>query len=69
MNMTPFSILGRFLMPAAFVVLLGSHCVADDIEVGKPFPMLMLPSLDGGQPLSVASFEGQKRVLHIWASW
>lgn len=39
------------------------------IEVGKPFPSLLLPSLDDGRPLSLEDFRGRKLVLHIWASW
>ena len=36
---------------------------------GQPFPDLALPSLDGGRPLSVASYRGKKLLLHIFASW
>ena len=39
------------------------------LEVGDRFPELVLPSLDGGEPLSIASFRGRKLVLHVWASW
>ena len=39
------------------------------LEVGDRFPDVMLPSLDGGEPLSIASFRGRKLVLHVWASW
>lgn len=67
MNRVSFST--RLFVPAALGLLLGSHSLADEIEVGRPFPTLTLPSLDEGQPLSVASFQGKKRVLHIWASW
>ncbi len=44
---------------------------SDEYEprVGEPFPRLVLPSLEDGSPLSVASFPGKKLVLHIWASW
>ncbi|MEM1179508.1 MAG: hypothetical protein AAGM22_14265 [Acidobacteriota bacterium] len=38
------------------------------LDVGDPFPELILPTLDG-DPLSVASFRGQKVALHVWASW
>ena len=36
--------------------------------VGDRFPEIVLPSLDGGEPLSIASFRGRKVVLHVWAS-
>ena len=39
------------------------------IEVGKPFPNLLLPSLKDGRPASVASFRGKKTLLHVFASW
>ena len=39
------------------------------IEVGKPFPVLMLPSAADGQPMSIADFRGKKLVLHVFASW
>jgi hypothetical protein len=44
---------------------------SDEYEprVGEPFPRLVLPSLEDGSPLSVASFGRKKLVLHIWASW
>ena len=38
------------------------------IEVGQPFPNLLLPDLDG-KPASVADWRGQKLILHIFASW
>lgn len=38
-------------------------------DVGDRFPELVLPSLDGGEPTSIASFRGRKLVLHVWASW
>ena len=39
------------------------------LEVGQPSPNLVLPSLEDGNPLSLAKFRGQKVILHIWASW
>jgi hypothetical protein len=38
------------------------------IEVGSPFPNLLLPDLDG-RPVSVNRWHGQKLILHIFASW
>ena len=38
------------------------------IEEGKPFPEIVLPSLDGTQT-SIADFRGQKVILHVFASW
>ena len=39
------------------------------IEVGRPFPNLVLPSLEDGSPSSIARFRGQKTLLHVFASW
>ena len=39
------------------------------IEVGKPFPDLVLPDVATGQPRSVAEYRGHKVVLHVFASW
>jgi len=38
-------------------------------EVGHTFPNLVLPSLEDGQPMSLAQFRGQKLILQIFASW
>ena len=38
-------------------------------RVDEPFPNLVLPAVDDGRPLSIASFRGRKLVLHVWASW
>ena len=38
-------------------------------EVGTRFPDLSLPSVEDGRPLSLASFRGQKVLLHVFASW
>jgi hypothetical protein len=39
------------------------------IEVGAPFPDILLPALEDGRPLSVRAFRGQKVILHVFASW
>ena len=39
------------------------------IEIGRPFPNLILPSLEDGTPSSVARFRGKKTLLHVFASW
>ncbi len=39
------------------------------IEVGKPFPNIVLPALADGRPASVATFRGKKILLHVFASW
>ena len=38
-------------------------------EAGQPFPHLVLPALEDGQPTSLARFRGKKIILHIFASW
>lgn len=39
------------------------------IEVGKPFPGLILPTLGDGSPSAVSRFRGKKTLLHVFASW
>ena len=66
--------------PAAFLLvsLLAACGAAPDevsvpsnvkIEVGKPFPNLILPALHDGSPSSLADFRGKKTLLHVFASW
>lgn len=42
---------------------------SQSLEVGEPFPNIVLPSLEDGRPLSLVQFRGQKIILHIFASW
>ena len=39
------------------------------VEIGKPFPHLVLPSAEDGRPMSLADFRGKRVVLHVFASW
>lgn len=39
------------------------------LKEGQVFPRLVLPSLAGGEPLSILDFRGSKTVLHVFASW
>ena len=39
------------------------------IQVGEPFPDILLPTLEDGSPGSISQFRGQKILLHIFASW
>ena len=36
---------------------------------GKPLPDIVLPSLDGGRPVRLSEYRGQKLILQIFASW
>lgn len=38
-------------------------------EVGEPFPEVALPTLDGGEPTTLAAYRGDKIILHVFASW
>ena len=42
---------------------------APRIELGQPFPNLVLPAVEDGSPRAVADFRGQKLALHVFASW
>ncbi len=39
------------------------------LEVGQPFPTLAFPALDDRTPRSVSDFQGEKVILHVFASW
>ena len=39
------------------------------IEVGRPFPDLVLPAIEDRSPSSIARFRGKKTLLHVFASW
>ncbi len=60
-------------LAAAALLITGSGLVppapgAAALEVGRKFPQLVLPSLEG-EPLSVGAFRGRKLMLHVFASW
>ena len=60
------------ILVASTLLLAGQNAVASSVcvlEVGKPFPDVVLPALDDGRPLSVADYRGEKLVLHVFASW
>ena len=67
----------RQILPAVAVLLLAGCGSAVNvttpvdvaIEVGKPFPNLILPSLEDGRPASIVQFRGKKTLLHVFASW
>lgn len=56
----------------AMVMCFAAHpasAAPSDLAVGKPFPNLALPALDGGRAMSIADFRGKKVILHVFASW
>jgi len=67
----------EFVLAAVMLITFGCGSSADQaaapvdvaIEVGKPFPDLVLPALDGGGPASIADLRGKKTLLHVFASW
>lgn len=65
----------KFLRTSIFAAVLAillvpnSAPAATSFEIGKPFPQIVLPSLDDGHPVSLAQFRGKKIILHIFASW
>ena len=64
----------RTLAPLALLAVTTTAAHAQGLppsgfEVGEPFPAIAFPSLDDGQPYSLADFQGRKTILHIWASW
>ncbi len=64
--------MNRFSIIALALALCGAQpgrAAPAKIEVGKPFPHLVLPAADDGRPLSVAAFRGKKVILQVFASW
>ena len=47
----------------------GAANAAEPIEVGRPFPIIVLPALDDDRPLTIRDFRGEKVILHVFASW
>lgn len=39
------------------------------LKEGEPLTSLTFPRLSDGSPASLSEFQGQKLVLHIFASW
>ncbi|MFQ5718593.1 MAG: hypothetical protein ACE5IK_03505 [Acidobacteriota bacterium] len=39
------------------------------IQVGQPFPALVLPAAEDAHPTSLDEYLGRKVVLHVFASW
>jgi len=58
----------RFLAAGILAWAVASGAGAPRLDVGKPFPAMTFPDLDG-QPKSIADFLGKKTVLHLFASW
>lgn len=43
--------------------------VRNFIAVDTPFPEIVLPDLNTGEPRSITEFRGKKVLLHVFASW
>lgn len=63
--------LRTFSTAVGLSMALGASAMASapEIEIGKPFPELALPSMDSGKPMSIAAFRGKKVILQVFASW
>ncbi len=53
----------------ALVLAAAATAAPPNLEVGRPFPDLVLPALQDGRPLSIADFRGRKVILQVFASW
>ncbi len=61
-----------FVLAVAMVMCFAGHSASaapPDFSVGRPFPNLVLPALDGGRAMSIADFRGKQVILHVFASW
>ena len=61
-------VIPRLLSIVALMLAAAPAAEAAQFEVGKPFPAMAFPDLDG-HPKSMSDFLGKKTVLHIFASW
>ena len=62
----------RLLLLGGLMLVTSNMLAADlpeGLQIGKPFPDLVLPSIRDGKPISVADFRGQKLLLQVFASW
>ena len=63
----------RIFVPTVAMVMCfasgSANAAPSDLTVGKPFPNLVLPALEGGRAMSIADFRGKKVILHVFASW
>nr|WP_201750075.1 hypothetical protein [Tautonia marina] len=59
------------LAACAAVVVGGSSGVsgAETPQVGQRYPDFVLPSIEGGAPVSLSQFRGKKVLLIQFASW
>ena len=57
------------VLSALSIAMSPSVIEAAELKAGEPFPDLVFPSLDGGAPVSLSDFRGNKVVLHVFASW
>jgi hypothetical protein len=62
----PFRVLSLII---GSCILMTLPMQAASFQKGQPFPEVLLPSLENGEPLSIGQFQGQKLMLHIFASW
>ncbi len=67
--MIRISLCALFGAALAMAVYAGGSEVTVGTEVGQLYPDYLLPSLDGGKPMSLSDFRGKKIVLHQFASW
>ena len=56
-------------MAAVATGLITADAASAPIEVGRPFPTIVLPAADDNRPMSVAGYRGGKLLLHLFASW
>ena len=53
----------------SLVALSTAPVAAAELEVGSPFPIIELPTLEDGSRASIRDYRGKKLMLHVWASW
>ena len=61
--------ISTILLTAALTISPTFAAGLGEIEMNQPFPDLLLPDLETGQPSSLAKYRGERIVLHVFASW
>ena len=69
--MIRLAILGTCLLAASLPVAVTAADRESGIELGKPFPLVLLPVVgnEEGKLQSIEPYRGRKLMVHLFASW
>jgi hypothetical protein len=66
MNIANRSLFFHSILCVLFFMLTG---MSHGFQKGVSFPNQSFPTIEGGQPVSIKDYSGEKVVLHVFASW